>query len=84
MRHVETVLLNKLKGERDETMTPINVLINYTYRELLTTMDRVKITEDQVRTWLTITKLIIVGTPQKRDSKTATQSYATCNATERN
>ncbi|KAI6195162.1 hypothetical protein M3Y96_01201600 [Aphelenchoides besseyi] len=48
MRHVETVLLNKLKAEREETMTPINVLINYTYRELLTLMDRQKATEDQL------------------------------------
>jgi hypothetical protein len=49
MRHVETVLLNKLKAERDETMTPINVLINYTYRELLTSMDRLRVTEEQVK-----------------------------------
>lgn len=48
MRQVETVLLNKLKSERDEAMTPINVLINYTYRELLTSMDRLKVTGDQV------------------------------------
>jgi hypothetical protein len=49
MRHVETVLLNKLKAERDETMTPINVLINYTYRELLISMDRLRVTEEQVK-----------------------------------
>jgi hypothetical protein len=48
MRHVETVLLNKLKAEREETMTPINILINYTYRELLTSMDRLKVTEEQL------------------------------------
>ncbi|KAI6240402.1 Protein PTHB1 [Aphelenchoides fujianensis] len=49
MRHVETILLNKLKAEREESMTPVNVLINYSYRELLTLMDRLKATEDHLR-----------------------------------
>lgn len=66
MRHVETVLLNKLKGEKEEAMTPINVLINYTYRELLTTMDRLKVTEEQVKNTTKYQQhLILAGTPQK-------------------
>ncbi|KAI6218406.1 hypothetical protein M3Y99_01712500 [Aphelenchoides fujianensis] len=48
MRHVETILLNKLKAEREESMTPVNVLINYSYRELLTLMDRLKPTGDHL------------------------------------
>ncbi|CAD5211463.1 unnamed protein product [Bursaphelenchus xylophilus] len=47
MRHVETMLLNKLKAERDESMVSINVLVNYTYRELLTGMDRLKSAEKE-------------------------------------
>lgn len=48
MRHVETMLLNKLKAERDESMTPINVLVNYTYREMLTAMDLLRVKEAEV------------------------------------
>lgn len=48
MRQVETILLNKMKAERDENMTSINVLINYSYQELLTSMDKLKATEDQL------------------------------------
>ncbi|CAD5207256.1 unnamed protein product [Bursaphelenchus okinawaensis] len=55
MRHVETMLLNKLKVDRDESMASINVLVNYTYRELLTGLDQLKNTEKEVEAHRTFT-----------------------------
>ena len=40
MRHVETIFLSKLKTSDDEPLTHINVLMNYTYGELVAAFER--------------------------------------------
>ncbi|KAI1704609.1 protein pthb1 like protein [Ditylenchus destructor] len=40
MRHVETVLLGKLRSDREPFTTGINALINYTYKEIMTGLDK--------------------------------------------
>lgn len=50
MRHVEMVLLQKLKNEHEPPASHINVLVNYTYRELLIAFDRLQILDDKTST----------------------------------
>lgn len=48
MRHVETVLLRKMKSERGESTSHVNALVNYTYRELLVALDRLGVIDAQL------------------------------------
>lgn len=48
MRHVETVLLTKLKSDRHELASHVNALVNYSYRELLLALDRLILIESQL------------------------------------
>lgn len=48
MRQVETVLLTKLKSDREELMPHVNALVNYSYRELLLALDRLVVIESQM------------------------------------
>ncbi|KAH7727683.1 hypothetical protein AAVH_04727 [Aphelenchoides avenae] len=48
MRHVETVLLRKMKSERGESTSHVNALVNYTYRELLVALDRLSAIDAQM------------------------------------
>ena len=47
MRHVEMVLLQKMKNEHEPPASHINVLVNHTYRELLLGFDRLQVLEDK-------------------------------------
>lgn len=47
MRHIEMILLQKLKSEHELPASHINVLINHTYRELLMGFDRLIALEEK-------------------------------------
>uniref|UniRef100_A0AC34FI07 PTHB1 N-terminal domain-containing protein n=1 Tax=Panagrolaimus sp. ES5 TaxID=591445 RepID=A0AC34FI07_9BILA len=48
MRHVEMVLLQKLKSENETPPSHVNVLVNFTYRDLLMAFDRMQALEEKV------------------------------------
>uniref|UniRef100_A0A7E4VZD8 Protein PTHB1 n=1 Tax=Panagrellus redivivus TaxID=6233 RepID=A0A7E4VZD8_PANRE len=48
MRHVEMVLLQKLKSEFDQPPQHVNFLVNHTYRELLMSLDRLIALDNRV------------------------------------
>uniref|UniRef100_A0A914QHP0 Uncharacterized protein n=1 Tax=Panagrolaimus davidi TaxID=227884 RepID=A0A914QHP0_9BILA len=48
MRHVEMVLLQKLKSENLPPPSHVNVLVNHTYRDLLMAFDRMQALEEKV------------------------------------
>lgn len=49
MRHTETLLLNKLKSDRENFDSHITQLINYTYRELMIALDILSDLNDKIK-----------------------------------